>query len=77
MTCLICTKLLNSVILEDPQESAQTNSNKLKIPKCKLNYTQNSLFFKRVKLWNTLNINLKLCKDFTNFKNVLTNFYTN
>jgi hypothetical protein len=34
------------VILEDPQESAQTNPNKLEIPKCKLNYTQNSLFSK-------------------------------
>ncbi len=75
MTCLICTRFFKFC---DTGRSTRIISNKsLEIPKCKLNYTQNSLFFKGVKLWNTLDINLKLCKDFRNFKKVSTNFYTN
>jgi hypothetical protein len=49
----------------------------LNVPKYKLQYCCNSLFFKRVQLWNSLDLKLQTIKKFKRFKKQLFNHFFN
>ncbi len=57
------------------QRTRSSEREPLALPKCKTNYTQNTIFFKGVQNWNSLNLEIRTQKNFRAFKNKLLDFY--
>lgn len=69
MTPVICRHFLK---IKTVSRTTRTSDNSLlNIPKCKLNYTQNSIFYKRVKSFNLLSVELRLKVKLKLFKTEL------
>ncbi len=51
------------------QRSRSTQRQMLALPKCKLNYTQNSIFYKGVQNWNSSDIEIRSLSNIRLFKN--------
>ena len=64
---------LTSQFVKRQQISSRTtrNSQQLNIPLCKTTAGQRSFYYRKVKLWNSLDKDLKLCESHTNFKKTL------
>ena len=64
---------LTSQFVKRQQISSRTtrNSQQLNIPLCKTTAGQRSFYYRIVKLWNSLDKDLKLCESHTNFKKTL------
>ncbi len=47
----------------------------LSLPKCKFNYTQNNILNKEVQLRNSINVDIRLTKNFRKFKSLVFHIF--
>ena len=74
LNCDICRQFFK---YRNTRNTRNQNNRPLDLPNCKLNYTQNSIFFKGVKAWNALDPSIRFCDKLSNFRHRLTNIYLN
>ncbi len=64
-------------LMNRSQRSRSTQRQMLALPKCKFNYTQNSIFYKGVQSWNSLDIEIRSSSNIRLFKNKLLEVFFN
>jgi hypothetical protein len=64
-------------LMNRSQRSRSTQRQMLALPKCKFNYTQNSIFYKGVQSWNSLDIKIRSSSNIRLFKNKLSEVFFN
>ncbi len=64
-------------LMNRSQRSRSTQRQILALPKCKFNYTQNSIFYKGVQSWNSLDIEIRSSSNIRLFKNKLLEVFFN
>jgi hypothetical protein len=59
------------------QRSLSSQRQMLALPKCKFNYTQNSIIYKGMQSWNFLDIEIRSLSNIRLFKNKLLEVFFN